>query len=741
MSQKDDFETPSTNDFVDAVEHPIRDDGKSDIESHENPQDGIFQDLAFYVAQEDVRQEVENLIKAHGGTVLRELPSGLSSKEFVVSSSNTADLLTVTAEYIRACCASNVLLKLSGFLVAFEEPGADTQPQNDDMTTTEAPKPLNVGTLADGATTNGQEQPSTSKKLHQPPNSHEHGNVKPAPGGSITGQNDSAENLLQIDVTTSSHQDEAGDTPQNPTTPTDPPVDKSEHALSSTSDEQASQVGVMNSLTQKKPADEVAKQRYVTAHNKANFTSEEDEFILDVVRKNPTRRTTHTLFDEISRFVPTHTGNSIRHRYRVYLAKRLDFVYQVDNQGKLVRDEAGNLIRTTVLPKSLKNKFVADEDYSLAVSIKRQFYRDLYQVDPDTGKSLITEDDGPSEAARKAITMDTTVKRGSEPTLSEYRVGERRGPVPREFFKTYAQMNPSHTENAWRDRFRKFLLTYGIDKYIEYYDHELAQNRVPEAMKNLTNRPKRPGVPTPGNYSGNAKKRKSSEEEQIAQGETPQERQIAFTSASGGAVDPSSSLAMADVDLLDEETLKFISGLRRDLSKIESAGGTAFEYPQEIAESIRNDFTNEEAQFDEIDPDSIPFPPPLATNDLFMPQFFGFESTRAFLDKINDVISRDYEASQAEKLVQDLCEDAGVRKTFSTSILTALSGDLMVFPRYFLCMFSFKANPPLNVPGIWTREDDETLRHGDGQSMKILTDKHGTGRIEMRKRFIASDLV
>ena len=44
------------------------------------------------------------------------------------------------------------------------------------------------------------------------------------------------------------------------------------------------------------------------AHNKASFTEAEDEFILDVVRKNPTRRTTHTLYDEISHYVPNHTG-------------------------------------------------------------------------------------------------------------------------------------------------------------------------------------------------------------------------------------------------------------------------------------------------------------------------------------------------------------------------------------------------------------------------------------------------
>nr|6LDM_A Chain A, DNA-binding protein RAP1 [Saccharomyces cerevisiae S288C] len=241
------------------------------------------------------------------------------------------------------------------------------------------------------------------------------------------------------------------------------------------------------------------------SHNKASFTDEEDEFILDVVRKNPTRRTTHTLYDEISHYVPNHTGNSIRHRFRVYLSKRLEYVYEVDKFGKLVRDDDGNLIKTKVLPPSIKRKFSADEDYTLAIAVKKQFYRDLFQIDPDTGRSLITDEDTPTAIARRNMTMDPNHVPGSEPNFAAYRTQSRRGPIAREFFKHFAEEHAAHTENAWRDRFRKFLLAYGIDDYISYYEAEKAQNR-PEPMKNLTNRPKRPGVPTPGNYNSAAKR-------------------------------------------------------------------------------------------------------------------------------------------------------------------------------------------------------------------------------------------
>lgn len=636
MMSQDDFDT-APNEFVDALDHPVTGE-KHDLKKG----DGIFHHLKFYIAQDENKQELTELIQKNGGEVLSELPTADGTKSLVVSPFNTTNLPTVTPKYIKTCCENNVLMKLQNYMVPFDDFRAviDTQLQHEDKEKT----------------------------------------------GDVDGKKVDDEEQVSSDPGANGHLPSAYDVTRAMLARTNMPQ-----------------------------------------HNKASFTEEEDEFILDVVRKNPTRRTTHTLFDEISHYIPNHTGNSIRHRYRVYLAKKLSYVYQVDSNGKLVRDDNGDLIKTTVLPQSLKRKFTADEDYTLALELKKQFYRDIFQMDPDTRKSLIAEDDGPNTVARRNMTMDPNLVPGQEPLFQNFKVGDRRGPIAREFFKTFAQENPTHTENAWRDRFRKFLLTYGIDSYIDYYQQEKAMGREPQPMKNLTNRPKRPGVPTPGNYSANTKKARVVTSTQP--GPSAQEAAAA------------AQFSIPEGELLDEETLNFLSGLRRDLSRIESSNGMAFEYPQEIAESIRNDFTNEESQFDNIDPDDIPFPPQVASTELFMPHFFHMNSTRSFLDKVNEVISRDYEPSQAEKLVQDLCDEAGVRKTFSTSILTALSGDLMVFPRYFLCMFRYSANPPMNVPGIWTREDDELLRSNNEEDINSLTRKHGVGRIEMRRRFIASDLV
>lgn len=65
----------------------------------------------------------------------------------------------------------------------------------------------------------------------------------------------------------------------------------------------------------------------------------------------------------------------------------------------------------------------------------------------------------------------------------------------------------------------------------------------------------------------------------------------------------------------------------------------------------------------------------------------------------------------------------------------------MVFPRYFLNMFKNNANPPMDVPGIWTREDDRMLRSNKEEDIRALIKKHGSGRMEMRKKFVEKDLI
>ncbi|CAI4049561.1 hypothetical protein SKDZ_14G1110 [Saccharomyces kudriavzevii ZP591] len=678
--------------------------------------------------------QLARLIRANGGEVLDSKPKEPKENVFIVSPYNHTNLPTVTPTYIKACCQSNSLLNMDNYLVPYDnfrevvdsrlqdEPNSNSRnDSNSNSNDPAGPKIEGVSENSNSAT----EVPNKGKVVvdakqqarlqEQAQLLRQH--VSSAASMASSGNND----LVQIEQP---HADISNNNNSN--------VDDAENdLLAQDNNGQATDEGD-SSFQAQRP---MMSRGTLTSHNKASFTDEEDEFILDVVRKNPTRRTTHTLYDEISHYVPNHTGNSIRHRFRVYLSKRLEYVYEVDKFGKLVRDDDGNLIKTKVLPPSIKRKFSADEDYTLAIAVKKQFYRDLFQIDPDTGRSLITDEDTPTAIARRNMTMDPNHVPGNEPNFAAYRTQSRRGPIAREFFKHFAEEHPTHTENAWRDRFRKFLLAYGIDDYISYYEAEKAQNREPEPMKNLTNRPKRPGVPTPGNYNSAAKRARTYGSQRNAQ---PTANAASANAAAAAAAAASNSYAIPENELLDEDTMNFISSLKNDLSNISNS--LPFEYPHEIAEAIRSDFSNEDI-YDNIDPDTISFPPKIATTDLFLPLFFHFGSTRQFMDKLHDVISGDYEPSQAEKLVQDLCDETGIRKNFSTSILTCLSGDLMVFPRYFLNMFKDSVNPPPNVPGIWTREDDESLKDNDQEQIRKLVKKHGTGRMEMRKRFFEKDLL
>lgn len=734
------------------------------------PEQTLFKGFSFYLNRDasaydsmNDADQLSRLIEANGGKTLSEQPQVGSdiTSVFVVSPYNDTKLPTVTPTYIRACCQNSTLLKIENYLVPFDEFRSviDTQLHEEHGNVKQGYE--NEEVFDDPSLQNNDVNAIESKVDASDEQKLKSGNdqVQHSPLG--TGV---AVNIPNTNTNTGLAPEQQSQADHESKKDAEPLVEMEDQIPSKISDSQLvpgvpqesyqlPHAGVQQQMVRKEGDNAFDSTRTMLAranmptHNKASFTEAEDEFILDVVRKNPTRRTTHTLYDEISHYVPNHTGNSIRHRFRVYLSKRLEFVYEVDKYGKLIRDDNGNLIKTKILPPSIKKKFTADEDYSLAIGIKKQFYRDLYQIDPDTGVSLITDEDSPTAIAKRNMTMDPNHVPGTEPSFTNYRVNDRRGPIAREFFKQFGESHSTHTENAWRDRFRKFLLAYGIDNYIEYYEGEKNEGNIPEPMKNLTNRVKRPGIPTPGNYNSAAKRARIYGSEKPNQSGTTSAAVTAATSAvaaaSGNTAGQLESghghYAVPESELLDEDTMNFISSIRNDLNKFDNS--IPFEYPQEIAEAIRNDFSNEEAEFDNIDPDSIPFPPEIASIDLFLPQFFRMSSTREFLEKVHEVISRDYEPSQAEKLVQDLCDEAGVRKTFSTSILTALSGDLMVFPRYFLNMFKHNMNPPSNVPGIWTREDDRMLRANKEDGINELTKRHGTGRLEMRRKFVEKDLI
>ncbi|KAG0667350.1 DNA-binding transcription factor rap1 [Monosporozyma unispora] len=796
------------------------DDGETKIDMTENESDTtkkFWSGMKFYVNDaEDAHDNVNDaktlirLIKENGGEILDKLPelhdhSNSEGNTLVVSPYNDTNLVTVSPTFIKACVIAGILLNYQTYLVPY-----DKNRLSENESKEQQADGINDEAGNDSFDPNIDHNLVSDKDL-----------AAAAAAAAIMDENKTSDN---------------NETPSMGTF--------KQNGLNQLKPDTESELSMVDTSSNNTSAKQTPIPSSLSSH-KNIFSEDEDDFILDVVRKNPTRRSTHTLYDEISKYMPNHTGNSIRHRFRGYLSKKLDHVYEVDKSGKLLRDERGNLIKTSVLPPSLKRKFTAAEDYGLAIAIKKQFYRDIYQVDPESGSSLILHNATASEIAKRNMTMDPNHEPGNEPAFPDFRTNGRRGPVAREFFKTYAEMIPTHTESAWRDRFRKFLLVYGIDAYIEYYDGCKAAKKEPEPLKNMTVRKKKRGEVAPGNY--NSATKRSSILSEAAVNDIPSKRRqymnsteseltrhernlisavnnnISNVSGNGqnnievtlrdtnGVVLPTTikkdgvinstgvavkdarknnettqrmtnephtvldqhdinapqhqqnvidvngeqslnadnhptSHPKSDVDfereMLDEDTRKLISTLNHDLYKLDENNNNslAFEYPADVAEAIREDYHMEEMSYDNIDPTTIQWPPKVASMELFLPKFFDLESTQDFMDKVNDVISRDYEPSDAETLVQNLANECGIRRNFCTAMLTSLSGDLMVIPRYFLNMFQSGINPPPYVPGVWTTQDDMMLRRNTDEDIKLLEKKHGAGRIEMRRRFIETAL-
>ncbi|ODV86102.1 hypothetical protein CANARDRAFT_7458 [[Candida] arabinofermentans NRRL YB-2248] len=186
----------------------------------------------------------------------------------------------------------------------------------------------------------------------------------------------------------------------------------------------------------------------------SKFTPQEDEAILDLIRRNPNLRSTHSFYARIAQLplLSSHTGNSIRFRFRKILQPRLEYVYQLDPETNevMINSETGKPIIIKDLPELLKSQYTAEEDYELCKHIR--YFKDH-----------------------------------SEDFLKKRKGSEN---IPESVFLRLVEKSPRHTAMSWRDRYRKFASRYGIDEYCKYYEDCLAQNIEPVPMKNLSSRSK-----------------------------------------------------------------------------------------------------------------------------------------------------------------------------------------------------------------------------------------------------------
>ncbi|GMM37795.1 DNA-binding transcription factor [Saccharomycopsis crataegensis] len=449
--------------------------------------------------------------------------------------------------------------------------------------------------------------------------------------------------------------------------------------------------------------------------NKNGFTKEEDNFIMEEVRKNPTRRATHKLFGEIATKLNRHTGNSVRYRFRNHLQKSLGYVYKTDNKGELLVDGHGNYIRTENMPSTVKNKFTSEDDYVLCKSVMQ--------------KSQVVEGD---EA--NSVTL------------------------PNKFFDLMEKEQPHHSRAAWRDRFRKFARVYGIENYIRYYEECLAQNKIPEPMKDFTARKNvkdalgRLKRPTPGNITSDNHEKEIGADDNIDFNELigdvrrarsgNKRKKISAVNSSAAAVAVAAAAAASSkdknknpADELDSSHLFLTDEHRNELNSLVDSS---------LAGHQSMLSTNQSSQIPLINRDSSS----LAISKLMDPgillKYFKKEmlslSLSEVLDLANEIVKRDYSVSGADALLNDLHDELGIGQEFGTELLTSCCGDLSLVTKYLNLVINTGVSPPENATGIWTKDDDKRFQNMDTNKndYDYLAAKHGITNIALRRSFVAS---
>lgn len=199
-------------------------------------------------------------------------------------------------------------------------------------------------------------------------------------------------------------------------------------------------------------------------HKTFRFNAEKDEYILEQVRLHPKYRTSHKFFADLARHekLAGHTGNSVRSRFRLHLLPSLEFVYQTDEFDQVVLDANGEKVRIPLvdLPKTLKNRFTADEDYFLC----KEVYDHVLKKDPK--RELPKDSDGDIDENYLSVGVS--------------------------YFDEYAKRRPEHSSSSWRDRYRKFAKSVGVQKYIRYYEECIRLGIPPRPMKDQTSRNAKP---------------------------------------------------------------------------------------------------------------------------------------------------------------------------------------------------------------------------------------------------------
>lgn len=451
------------------------------------------------------------------------------------------------------------------------------------------------------------------------------------------------------------------------------------------------------------------------------FTAEADAYILEQVRLKPRFRTLHKFFEELRShpMLLGHTGNLIRSRYRAHLEHKLQYVYKTDEHDNLVVDEQGQRIPVPVTQvRTLKNKFTAEDDYRLCQNIIRH--------------ALLTQDQDHLRS-----------------TEGDYQWNENRFSVLISFFDDYAKLNPHHTSLSWRDRYRKFARTFGLQKYIAKYQSEVNLKDGAQPMSNLTQRKRN----DKGEIVASDHKRLKPDPDSAVRAldaatslhdhrhlidlrlASDMFRGLMEADAAAAAVAAVAQHGVA----LDEEIGEVKNSNIHDALHTVRAGGDSVGIEDEMVSAIHPNLTghghDEFGEMEYLREDAT-------LEDIFKPQFYEQDSKSVLLRVIT--LLSELGPEDTGKVLEAF-ERLGFTRRFYSHILRVTGAHAMYMNEYLTHVFLLIAAGDVSdtkdilyingLDGFWTPELDDALMKGDFQALLHMSDDN----IRIRRSFLGLD--
>jgi Myb-like DNA-binding protein RAP1 len=455
---------------------------------------------------------------------------------------------------------------------------------------------------------------------------------------------------------------------------------------------------------------------------KHSFTPEEDEIILERVRQDPRRRTSHKLFDEIAQVLTNHTGNSIRYRYRNQLERKLTYVYKTDENGALVK-HGDSFVRESIhnIPKTMKNKFTAEDDLRLCQSI----------IDFNVREHQKQVADGVKDEKRFPLNLEGSLT------------------VPVSFFRDMERTSPNHSRAAWRDRYRKFATKYGIKKYVDYC--AVTPKSEWEPMKDFTKRGHikaiLPDVADLKSLMSSATNGLPQTQQQQANSDLHKKEPILQ------ALDE--EIGETKSSKIDESLLNMDKSGDVIAAKAIVSQGEEEDDPDlfvDAADVLKNTDSLAESQSTNMGEESqemaFTYPnPKMRHQDLFTDTFYKFNTIEELELVLNEIVVGQSDIAQIFSLFES---KLGFTQMLSTVIILYTCGDIKKICEYVTEISTRMIHPPENVKsediykilevdgvnGIWNQTYDKMLTEAGKSNMDRLRQVHDEEHIEARQNFL-----